>query len=70
MQVTENRGVSGIFMNRLIRKIRIISYITRGIREPVRVLIPPRAVDERFDNTVDNVMKISAECDSPSGNRR
>ena len=40
MEISQDRRISGKLVDRLVRKIRIISYISGRIREPVAVLYP------------------------------
>ena len=47
-------------MDRLIRQIRVIAYISRRIREPVAVV----RIRELFNDAVQNIVDVAAEGDS------
>ena len=60
MQIPENKRITRKLMNRLIRHIRIISNVTRCIREPVAVhFLSLKLLNPRNNLTVDHIMHIS-----------
>ena len=74
VEIAQNRRVGRILVNRLIRKVRIISDISGRIREPVAVFHTLDPVCCFKNNPVDHIMEIPAEtagksCQNSAGPR-
>ena len=65
MEVAKHGRVSRELMDRLIRQIRVIAYVSCRIREPVSVI----RIRKLLDDTVKNIVNIAAEGDRPSADQ-
>ena len=68
VQVSQHKGIRWKLMNRLVRHIRVIADIARGIWEPVIHLFPSEQIcQDRTKLSVIDVVHISAKGDGSSG---
>ena len=65
MEVAKHGRVSRELMDRLIRQIRVIAYVSCRIREPVSVI----RIRKLFDDAVKDIVNIAAEGDRPSADQ-